>query len=314
MTTALDLITGALRKINVLAAGEVPSSAEQSDALAVLNDLIDTWSTEHLSVINNTENVLTFQNGKATYSVGNPTVGTFSGIVTQGSNVITSVTVPAAVIIGSGLSAPGIPSAAVVTAIGASTITFTPALPATATFPAQLISFTVPGDFPIARPLRVTNAYTRLTTSGQSNIDYPCDIWSLDQYSGIGLKSQPGPWPKVLFFNPGFPYASMSVWPVPNGAAELHMWTDSIFSAFANVTDSFSLPQGYTRALKLSLGLELAPEYGKKLDPLLIVQAKKAKDALRALNANPPSPSSYDGGIVAAGRADAGWILHGGFQ
>lgn len=314
MTTALDLITGALRKINVLAAGEVPSAAEQADALTVLNDMIDTWSTEHLSVINNTENIMTFQNGKATYTVGNPVVGSFSGVVTQGSNVITGVTVPSGIVLGSGLSAPGIPSAAVVTAIGANTITFTPALPATATFTAQLVSFTVPGDFPIARPLRVTNAYTRLTTSGQSNIDYPCDIWTLDQYSGIGLKSQPGPWPKVLFYNAGFPYSTISVWPVPNGAAELHMWTDAIIADFASLTDTVNLPQGYVRAIKLCLGLELAPEYGKKLDPIMITQAKKAKDALRALNSSPPTPSSYDGGIVAPGRADAGWILHGGFQ
>lgn len=312
MTTALDLITGALRKINVLASGEVPSSAEQADALAVLNDMIDTWSTEHLSVINNTENVFTFQNGKATYTVGNPVTGSFSGIVTQGSNVITGVTVPGAIVIGSGLSAPGIPSAAVVTNIGTNTLTIS--LPATATFPAQLVSFTVPGDFPIARPLRVTNAYTRLTTSGQSNIDYPCDIWTLDQYSGIGLKSQPGPWPKVLFYNPGFPYSTISVWPVPNGAAELHMWTDAIISDFATIGDTVNLPQGYARAIKLSLALELAPEYGKQVPALLVQQAKKAKDALRSLNSNPPTPSTYDGGIVAPGRADAGWILHGGFE
>lgn len=314
MTTALDLIVGALRKINVLAAGEVPGNSEQTDALVVLNDMLDTWSTEHLSVIDNNENVLTFQNGKPTYTVGNPVMGSFSGIVTQGSNIVTGVTVPAGIVLGSSLIAPGIPGAAVVTAIGASSITFTPALPATGTFVAQLVSFTVPGDFPITRPLRVTNAYTRLTTSGQSNIDYPCDLWTLDQYSGLGLKSQPGPWPKVLFFNSGFPYATISVWPVPNGAAELHMWTDSVFSGFANLTDQVNLPQGYTRALKLCLGLELAPEYGKKLEAIMITQARKAKDALRALNANPTTPSGYDGGIVATGRADAGWILHGGFQ
>ena len=314
MTTALDLITGALRKINVLAAGEVPSNAESADALTVLNDMLDTWATEHLSVFNSNENVLTFTNGKSTYTVGNPVIGTFSGIVTQGSNVITGVTVPTGIIVGSGLIAPGIPAAAVVTIIGANSITFTPTLPATATFAAQLISFTVPGDFPIQRPLRVTNAYTRLTTSGQSNIDYPCELWTLDQYSGLGLKSQPGPWPKIAFFNSGYPYASLSVWPVPNGAAEFHMWADAVFTAFSTLTDSVNFPQGYVRALKLCLGLELAPEYGKRLDPIMIAQAKKAKDALRALNANPQTPASYDGGIVAAGRADAGWVLHGGFQ
>lgn len=314
MTTALDLITGALRKINVLAAAEVPSPSEQSDGLVVLNDMLETWSTEHLSVINNTENVFSLSNGKATYTVGNPVVGTFSGVVTQGSNVITSVSPPAAVVIGSSLSAPGIPAAAVVTAIGATTITFTPALPATGTYAAQQISYTVPGDIAIAKPLRITNVFTRLTTSGQSNIDYPCDIWSIDQYTGIGLKSQPGPWPKVLFFNQGSPYATISVWPVPNGAAELHLWTDSIFAAFAAVGDTVQLPQGYARAIKLHLALELAPEYGKTPTPMLISQARKAKEAIKSLNSSPQTPAGYDGGIVAAGRADAGWILHGGFS
>jgi hypothetical protein len=314
VTTAADLITGALRQLNVLAAGEVVDASEGADALAVLNDLIDTWSTEHLTVFNNNENVLVLSAGKYSYTVGNPVGGQFSGVVTQGSNVITGVTIPTGIIVGSNLSAPGIPSAAVVTAIGTSTITFTPGLPATATFPAQLITFTIPGDFPIERPLRITNVYTRLTQGGSTGIDYPCEIWSGDQYTSIGLKQQPGPWPKGVYYNENFPLGQLLFWPVPTMGGELHMWTDDVFTQFSNLTDTVQLPQGYARALKKNLALELAPEYNKTPSPALIAAARTSKMALKALNATPQTPATYDPAIGSSTRADAGWILHGGFR
>lgn len=311
MSTALDVITGALRKINVLAAGEVPNAQESADALAVLNDLLDTWSTEHLTVFNNSENLLILTPGKTTYTVGNPITGTFLGSITAASATITGVTVPVGLIIGSVLTAAGIPAGTKATAVGANTVTMS--VPATAPFTEQ-IQFTTPGDFPIDRPMRVTNVYTRITSSGNSGIDYPCDIWSIDEYSSIGLKGQPGPWPRGIFFNPGFPYATISVWPVPTMGGELHMWTDNVFSTFVNMTDVVQLPQGYSRAIKLNLALELAPEYGKRVDPLLVDQARKAKASVKALNANPMAPATYDSALMAGNGRDAGWVLHGGFS
>lgn len=50
MATALDLIKSSLRLVGVLASGEEPSSEESADALLILNDLIDSLSTERLTV------------------------------------------------------------------------------------------------------------------------------------------------------------------------------------------------------------------------------------------------------------------------
>lgn len=49
-TTAADQINGALRLIGMLAEGETPSAATSQDALTALNQMIDSWNTERLSV------------------------------------------------------------------------------------------------------------------------------------------------------------------------------------------------------------------------------------------------------------------------
>ena len=49
-TTAGDQINGALRLLGVLAEGETPSAETSQDALTALNQMIDSWNTERLSV------------------------------------------------------------------------------------------------------------------------------------------------------------------------------------------------------------------------------------------------------------------------
>lgn len=48
--TALSLIKGALRLINVVASGELPTSDEANDALASFQDMIDSWNADSLSI------------------------------------------------------------------------------------------------------------------------------------------------------------------------------------------------------------------------------------------------------------------------
>ena len=56
-TTAGDIITGALRLIGVVAEGENPSPETAADALSAMNQMIESWNTERLSVFSTQDQV-----------------------------------------------------------------------------------------------------------------------------------------------------------------------------------------------------------------------------------------------------------------
>lgn len=75
--TAGEQINAALRLIGMLAEGEDPTPQTSQDALAAMNQMIDSWNTERLSVFNTQDQVFTWLAGTLTQTVG-PT-GTFVG-------------------------------------------------------------------------------------------------------------------------------------------------------------------------------------------------------------------------------------------
>lgn len=313
--TAQDIVSDALKRINAYAPGEPIGFADQNDGLVLLNDLLDSLSNEHLACFNRVENIFDLTSGQNIYTVGNPVGGALLGTTSANSNVISGVTpVPAGVVLGSGLSGPGIPSGATVTAIGASTITMS--APATATYGIYVtITFTTPGQINIQRPLRVLQGFTRLTTSGISQVDYPMTMISVEQWAGIGLKNQPGPWPKVLYYDATMPLATMYFWPNPSQGGEVHLWTDNLFTDLLTLNTPVTLPQGYLRFLKIALAREIWTTYRamQPFPPLLQDLYREAKNAVKNLNAQNQAVAEYDRAIAGRSRNDAGWILHGGF-
>jgi hypothetical protein len=77
MATAGDLINGALRLIGQLAEGETPSAETSADALFAMNQMIDSWNTEKLSIFNTQDQTFTWPAGEIQRHLG-PT-GEFVG-------------------------------------------------------------------------------------------------------------------------------------------------------------------------------------------------------------------------------------------
>lgn len=69
-TTAGDQINGALRLLGVLAEGETTSASVSQDALTALNQMIDSWNTERLSVFNTQDQVFTWPAGQIIRTLG----------------------------------------------------------------------------------------------------------------------------------------------------------------------------------------------------------------------------------------------------
>ncbi len=82
MTTAIQLITSSLRKLGAVAAGEAPDADEQSDALAALNQIVESWNLKGLALFRRENAAYTLAPSQQAYSVG-------SGADFDGSRPIT---------------------------------------------------------------------------------------------------------------------------------------------------------------------------------------------------------------------------------
>jgi hypothetical protein len=69
-TTVLNIVTTAMRKINALAVGETPTAAELQDGIQALNDVLETWNIENLSIYGSLPTTYTTIAGKNTYTMG----------------------------------------------------------------------------------------------------------------------------------------------------------------------------------------------------------------------------------------------------
>lgn len=70
MATAGDIINGSLRLLGVLAEGEVPSAETSQDALNAMNQMIDSWNTERLSVFSTQDQVFVWPAGQLNRTLG----------------------------------------------------------------------------------------------------------------------------------------------------------------------------------------------------------------------------------------------------
>lgn len=73
--TANDLIARSMRTLGVLASGETATSDEASDGLTVLNNMVDMWATERLTIYTTTRNVFDLSSSTQEYTIGSG--GTF---------------------------------------------------------------------------------------------------------------------------------------------------------------------------------------------------------------------------------------------
>lgn len=314
MTTATEILTDALMDINALAMGQPLPPANAGAALRRLNDLLDSLSIDQDFVFTQVENILAWIPGTYKYTIGNPVGGTFAGNLTLNSPTITGVTVPSALVANGDLTDVQalIPPGTTVLSFnsGAGTVTMSANALANSSG-LDVVTFTTPGMLKIPRPVRIARSYTRIP-SASAALDYYFESESLERYNERGFKGVPGPWPITCSYQPTFPLGTLWVYPNPQMAGEVHLFTDLILSEFATLTQNVNLPQGYTRALKKLMSLELCPSWAKTPSPQLIRQAGEARAFIKGLNASPVTTLRYDSEITRSQTTDAGWIITGG--
>lgn len=315
MTTANEIIIAALTRCGSYSPAETLSAADAANALETLNDMLDSWSTDEISVFASSENIFTFVPGQYQYTIGNYlSTNYFTGTLVSGSPVISNVTVPTDLIARADLmvDGTGIVSGTTVLSVGTNTVTMTDNATATVATP-QTFSYTVPGDFKIPRPLRISKSFTRITTQA-SGLDYPIEMVDQNRYTSIGYKAIPAPWPILCWYNPTMPLGNLYFYQNPSQAGELHLFTDNILQRFDSLTTDVMMPQGYSRAIKWCLTKELCAVNRYPITPLIERMANESYAFIKSLNQVPIPIANYDSCLITRNRTDAGWYLNGGFR
>lgn len=207
MTTALDLIESSMRLATILASGEHPDADEAIDGLKSLNDILEGWSLENLSVWQTDNLQFALTPGVASYTIG-----------------------------------PG-------------------------------------GDINATRPVRIGDSYSRV-----EGTDFPMSVWGYDEYNQVAVKNIGGIPERVAYIN-DFPLGQLFFYPVPAApGSTLFLNVDRVLSFPLTLQTVLSFPPGYEKALRYTLAVNLAPEYGVSSIPIVQNIATSAKADLQRAN------------------------------
>lgn len=308
MTQVIDILKRSLRSIGAFAPGEALDPDDANDSFDMLNDLIETWSNSTMMVPYITEIIFQLSTNQYQYTIGpsGSIGGTFTGSI-AGTTLTVSSLPGGDIALGQYLSGSGITAGTQITqfltgsgSVGTYQVNIN-----------QSASSTVIRTY-YQRPLRINSAFVRVAT-----LDYPVAVWSVDQYSLIGLKTLNGPWPRGMYYQPAEPNGNITFWPVP-GSGEMHMFAETILARFTTINDTVQLPQGYIMALRWNLAELLLPEYGKvdaTLNSMIIKNAADSRAWIKRTNMAPPEVAQFDPALISMNRRnDAAWIFSGGFN
>lgn len=127
------------------------------------------------------------------------------------------------------------------------------------TFPlsANVGSYTIgpTGAVVSQRPPFLETAYVTL-----QGADFPLELHTDEEYAALSLKSQSG-LPQWVIYNPDYPNATIVLWPVPSQAMTMTIYQNKVFTNAATIFDTFDMPPGYRRMIRLLLAWELSSDY-----------------------------------------------------
>lgn len=155
-------------------------------------------------------------------------------------------------------------------------------------------------DFEAPRPTEIETA-NLILNSQDPPLRRPIEILNDQQWASIKLQGVHSSIPLRLYYDGGFPIATIFLWPYPDQAFQLELYTWQQLTEFTAATDHVNLPQGYADAIALNLAVMLAPEWNMQLRPDVASRAALALGAVRAHNA--PSPlMDCDSAVLGGGR------------
>jgi len=107
------------------------------------------------------------------------------------------------------------------------------------------------------------------------------EAWSLGLLPGTALT---GLRVKLLNYDAAYPVGTIHVYPIPSAALDLDLWIWQQFVQITDFTVAVDFPPGYRKAVLYNLAKDLAPKFGRPLDPTVEKIANECKANLASTN------------------------------
>jgi hypothetical protein len=160
------------------------------------------------------------------------------------------------------------------------------------------------GDWNIIRPVWIERCSVIPNNSGSGNtgpmeipIGPPLDV---AEFQRITIKTALSAYPQYLYWDRAWVngLSTVRVYPVPTlSTAAIVLYTPSALTEFPDMSTQFSFPPGYARAIRYSLAMELAPEYGIQVPDAVRTAYQQAMGNIKRAN-HAPVEAQFDAALV----------------
>ncbi len=177
----------------------------------------------------------------------------------------------------------------------------------TFTFVPNLQTYTLgpsAADFAMTnRPVRIDGANVILNNV-TPDVRTPIAVVDYDWWLAQQVRSITTTYPLVVYYAPDWPNGTLHFWPKPTTAYGLELMTWGSLDQ-VTITSNLSMPQGYNRALMLTLAEDVATPYGRPLPPETRRKATEARSIIFGNNTTPVGISTQDAGMPKARQTRA---------
>ena len=138
-------------------------------------------------------------------------------------------------------------------------------------------------------------------------VEIPYAILTDDAYASIRIKGLGSVYFTGLWYNPTYAdgFGRIYLWPVPNTSGnQIRLYILKSLAQFADLSTSYTFPDGYEEALEYNLCFRLGPPYVRPIAPEVRELAVKSLATIKRANTNlvdmPQDPASFGGSQKAA--------------
>jgi len=159
------------------------------------------------------------------------------------------------------------------------------------------------GTLNMARPTWIENIAI-MQTGVTPNVEIPIQIMQDQDWMNLPVKAVSSSFPTSCYPQGDYPLNTLNFWPIPATQCSVVLYTPGPFGGFATINDAFSMPNGYERAVRYNLAVELAPEFGSEAPPSVMGVATLAINQIRIRNYRPDYLRCDSALLERGGNAD----------